>query len=182
VHRIRDGSIKRILIAFGGVDPNNATSLVFESLIKLNNQDISMDLIISNRNPHHDVLDKRCKHLSIATLYKQPANIAEIMIKADLAIGAAGMMMWERCCVGLPSLLISIAENQVKLSEYLDLIGVACFVGSLADIHIEKKLIDKVSFFLHHEDEVKRLGINSFNLMGNNGQMHRDSVVKAMMS
>ena len=38
--------------------------------------------------------------------------MAELMTRADLAIGAGGVMSWERCCLGLPTIAIDIAENQ----------------------------------------------------------------------
>ena len=39
------------------------------------------------------------------------------MLRADICIGASGMSMWERCCMGLPSLTITIANNQKKLQK-----------------------------------------------------------------
>jgi RimJ/RimL family protein N-acetyltransferase len=38
--------------------------------------------------------------------------MAELMAEADMAIGAGGSTVWERCCVGVPSLSLSMAENQ----------------------------------------------------------------------
>jgi spore coat polysaccharide biosynthesis predicted glycosyltransferase SpsG len=38
--------------------------------------------------------------------------MAELMEAADLSIGAGGSTLWERCCLGLPTLAVSIAENQ----------------------------------------------------------------------
>jgi RimJ/RimL family protein N-acetyltransferase len=38
---------------------------------------------------------------------------------SDLSIGASGSTSWERCCLGLPSIVINIAENQVEGSEAL---------------------------------------------------------------
>ena len=54
--------------------------------------------------------------------------------KADLAIGAAGINSWERCCLGLPSLVVAIADNQLENTRNLVEAGAAVQVLSL--IHI----------------------------------------------
>ena len=43
--------------------------------------------------------------------------MAELISKCDLAIGAAGTTAWERCCLGLPSIIITIADNQTAVAE-----------------------------------------------------------------
>ena len=41
------------------------------------------------------------------------------MEAADLSVGAGGVSTWERMCVGLPSVIVSIAENQRPACEAL---------------------------------------------------------------
>jgi spore coat polysaccharide biosynthesis predicted glycosyltransferase SpsG len=50
-------------------------------------------------------------------------NMSELMTNADLAIGAGGSTSWERCCLGLPTLLFVTADNQQKIAENLQNIG-----------------------------------------------------------
>ena len=45
--------------------------------------------------------------------------MAEIMSKADLCVGAAGSTSWERCCLGLPALIVPIANNQKEIAKSL---------------------------------------------------------------
>ena len=45
--------------------------------------------------------------------------MAEIMSKSDLCIGAAGSTAWERCCLGLPTITLVIADNQREIAEQL---------------------------------------------------------------
>ena len=62
-------------------------------------------------------------------LYVQVDNIAEIMADADISLGAGGSTTWERMAVGLPSLVVTLAENQVAFTkelhkkEYINWIG-----------------------------------------------------------
>ena len=50
--------------------------------------------------------------LKNSTYYQQTKNMAKIMNKADLAIGAGGIITWERCCLGLPSIVSIVSKNQ----------------------------------------------------------------------
>jgi len=117
--RKRDGNIKRILIFMGGSDPTNETAKALESIKLLNRTDITVDVVVGASNPHKEQVKQICDNLSNAAYYCQVSNMAELMVKADLAIGAGGSSNWERCCLGLPSLVITIAENQEELTQTL---------------------------------------------------------------
>ncbi|MCK4462656.1 MAG: UDP-2,4-diacetamido-2,4,6-trideoxy-beta-L-altropyranose hydrolase, partial [candidate division Zixibacteria bacterium] len=56
-------------------------------------------------------------------------NMAEMMARADLAIGGGGTTIWERCCLGLPSLVIVIAQNQAESTAFLDNKGIIHSLG-----------------------------------------------------
>ena len=58
-------------------------------------------------------------------------NISRLMLDADLAIGAGGSTSWERCCLGLPTLLYVLAENQRKIAESLEKLGAVKIVDNL---------------------------------------------------
>jgi spore coat polysaccharide biosynthesis predicted glycosyltransferase SpsG len=52
-------------------------------------------------------------------------DMAARMSLADLSIGAAGGTSWERCCLGLPTLLVILAENQAAGAKALEASGAA---------------------------------------------------------
>ena len=54
-------------------------------------------------------------------------NMAEIMSKSDLCIGAAGSTSWERCCLALPTISLAIADNQIEIAEQLGKRNVAIY-------------------------------------------------------
>ena len=65
--------------------------------------------------------------------------MADLMDEADLAIGAASSASWERCTLGLPALLVTLADNQVAAERLLVEAGAAVSIGwhhavSAADI------------------------------------------------
>jgi spore coat polysaccharide biosynthesis predicted glycosyltransferase SpsG len=53
------------------------------------------------------------------------------MAKADMAIGAGGSTNWERLCLGLPSVVITLADNQVLVNKYLQKIGLIKLIGDV---------------------------------------------------
>lgn len=61
------------------------------------------------------------------------SDMARLMTDSDLAIGAAGSTSWERCALGLPSILLVLAENQRSLAEGLHRQGAAIAVSSAGE-------------------------------------------------
>jgi RimJ/RimL family protein N-acetyltransferase len=61
------------------------------------------------------------------------------MAAHDLCIGAGGTSVWERFCVGLPTIVIPIAFNQQKSAETLGRHGKIIFLG--ADDELERALV-----------------------------------------
>ncbi len=107
----RSGPVKRILIFFGGVDANNYTGRAIEALVNLGIPDLPVDVVIGSQHPCREHLETQCARQGF-TAHIQTSRMAELMAGADLAIGAGGSTTWERCCLGLPSLVISTVDNQ----------------------------------------------------------------------
>src|SRR3546814_20305276 len=50
-------------------------------------------------------------------LHRQVPYMAELVARADVGIGAGGAAMWERCYLGLPTITVKCADNQVRTTE-----------------------------------------------------------------
>jgi spore coat polysaccharide biosynthesis predicted glycosyltransferase SpsG len=61
-------------------------------------------------------------------------NMAQRMADSDLAIGAVGSTSWERCCLGLPTLMVVLAKNQQPSALALEAAQAARLVGTVGDI------------------------------------------------
>jgi UDP-2,4-diacetamido-2,4,6-trideoxy-beta-L-altropyranose hydrolase len=149
--RERNGEIKRILVYFGGSDPTNETQKAIDALQKLNRSDISVDIVIGQSYLHRSQLKRQIESPSNIQVHTQVNNMAKLMANADLAIGAGGSTTWERCCLGLPSLVGSIAKNQEKTLGDLATEGVVIFLGIMRKIEAE-------DIFKH----IKYLSLNLF--------------------
>jgi UDP-2,4-diacetamido-2,4,6-trideoxy-beta-L-altropyranose hydrolase len=124
------GIVRRILIFFGGSDPSNETTKALEAIGMLNRPDIAVDVVVGGGNPRRHELERLCRRYPGVTFYCQVDNMAELMSAADLAIGAGGTATWERCALGLPALVIALADNQVELAETAARRGMVFFLGS----------------------------------------------------
>lgn len=125
----RTGPVKRILVFFGGVDHHNLTGCVVSVFLTLNLEEIELDVVISSDSPHAAEIQSLAKlHNNITIHYSLP-SLATLMLKADLAIGAGGATTWERSCLGLPSLLITLAENQKPIAAELHRRGLVHWLG-----------------------------------------------------
>ena len=121
LERRRSPELKRILISLGGVDRTNVTGEVLEALANSAlAEDAELDIVMGSSAPHLESVKKQASQLPFqATVSVGVNDMAERMSRADLAIGAAGGTAWERCCLGLPSILLILADNQVAGTEAL---------------------------------------------------------------
>ncbi len=111
----KKGGIKKIFVFFGGVDINNMTGKVLGAIMGLIPETVIVDAVIGATNPHREKLKTLCDSVKNINLHIQVMDMAKMMAEADLGIGAGGTATWERCCLGLPTIAWSVAENQKKL-------------------------------------------------------------------
>jgi UDP-2,4-diacetamido-2,4,6-trideoxy-beta-L-altropyranose hydrolase len=123
------GPASRLLVNFGGVDSTNETARILGVLQDLVPASVSVDVVIGPSNPHGDELKALASVRSSTTLHAGTNRMAELMSQADASIGAGGSTTWERFCLGLPSLVIAVAENQVPTSQYLGKLGAIDYIG-----------------------------------------------------
>jgi hypothetical protein len=134
----RDGSVKRILIFFGGSDPTNETTKALDAVATLNRPDIAVDVVVGSTNPYKEQIRKRCA-ISLSTIFHcQVENMAVLMAEADLAIGAAGSTSWERCALGLPTIAIAVADNQISIASSLAASKALIYLGPSKDVTAKK--------------------------------------------
>ena len=112
----RSGHVRRVLVFFGGVDAGLHTVHAVEALAALGRRDLQVDVVVGAEHAQRQEIEARCAALSF-TCHVQTRQMADLMAAADLALGAGGSASWERCCVGLPALVVPVAENQKRLVE-----------------------------------------------------------------
>lgn len=116
LQRRQHGKLEHILVMFGGIDPSNHAGQVLEVLKQLTLPDVSrIDVVISSRAPALSSVLALAQTMPVNTfVHTDVSNMAQLMANADLAIGAGGGATYERLFLQLPSLLMPIADNQIK--------------------------------------------------------------------
>jgi UDP-2,4-diacetamido-2,4,6-trideoxy-beta-L-altropyranose hydrolase len=127
---------KQLLINMGGVDIDNVTENVLDKLKLCNlSSDINITVVMGGSAPHLESVKSKAITLPYKTEVKVDVhNMAEIMANTDIAIGAAGATTWERCCLGLPTIQIVIAKNQITIAKSLVESGAIKLLKSIGSI------------------------------------------------
>jgi len=110
--------VQRILISMGGGDPKNYTLKALELLKEVGFKG-AIDIVLGFKSFNIEVVQEYIASLQNACTIHTNANMSQLIYDADLAIGAAGSSVWERCCLGLPSILFNLADNQNNISKAL---------------------------------------------------------------
>jgi UDP-2,4-diacetamido-2,4,6-trideoxy-beta-L-altropyranose hydrolase len=124
--RTRDGTVERILIFFSGADAPDVTS---RAVLGVAGIGLPVDVVVGAAYPHLGGLEEIVAGQPATRLHVNTAAMAELMDEADLAIGAASSASWERCALGLPALLVTLADNQVDAERLLVEAGAAESIG-----------------------------------------------------
>lgn len=154
--RIRDGIIRNILVFFGGSDKDNVTMKALLAIRNVNRPDITVDVVVGASNPHQEGIKNFCDENANMRFHCQISYMAKLMHAADLAIGAGGTTTWERCFLGLPAIVIAIAENQVQISEDCASLGILQYAGKYDHVTIDK-INDLIKIFLQQPQYALRL-------------------------
>ena len=116
-HEFRNSAphkVKEVLVFMGGVDLENYTMKVLNSLLLCSLPNCSVNVVIGDSHPDLLGVQAICEKQGFHC-FVQTQKMANLMMSADLAIGAGGTAVWERCYLGLPSIALVVAENQKKL-------------------------------------------------------------------
>ncbi|WP_310829669.1 UDP-2,4-diacetamido-2,4,6-trideoxy-beta-L-altropyranose hydrolase [Paenibacillus pedocola] len=161
----RDGSINRILVFFGGTDPTHETLKTLQVLTKRQYSNLHLDVVVGEKNTNKDVIEHICNPMPNAFFHCQIDYMAELMRKADLAIGAGGSSTWERCYLGLPSLSIVTADNQREITKRVHEKGATCCLGDSAEVTAQR-IEHGINSMLASPSLVKEMSEQALQLMG----------------
>ena len=119
--------LQRLLVTMGGVDKDNATGQVLAALHSCClPSDLRVTVVMGPHAPWLAQVQTQASKMPWPTeVLVGVDNMAQLMANSDMAIGAAGTTSWERCCMGLPSFLLVLAENQLMVAYELEKTGAA---------------------------------------------------------
>ena len=137
-----------MLVTLGGSDPENVTADVIRALEVTAIDKLEVKVIAGGDNPHIESLERAASQSKTdISLLKNVTNMPELMAWADVAISGAGSTCWEMCLLGLPAIVIDLAENQRTVARELDRRGAAIHLGG-ADDALPKQIANKLACLL----------------------------------
>lgn len=166
------GAVRDVLITFGGEDTKNMTPRILAALTeeypKLHKK------VIVGRGFKNIAEIVRAKDAQTELIfYAQPERIKELMLAADIAISAAGQTLYELVRLGVPTIAVTVAKNQIKHSRFLSRAGCLLSVGG----YREKKLVKNIFGYLNSLNYTRRRRISRMAKKMVDGQGARRAVV-----
>ena len=151
--------LKRIFVFCGGSDPQNLTQQVIDEIACAELSNIAVDVVVGAQNKTFD-REAALKLNANIEIHNAGGKFARIMSIADLAIGAGGTTSWERMCLGIPSIVASIAENQNSACEKLGRDGLINYLGTQSSLKpgaIREAVFEAKNKYPSLFDQVERL-------------------------
>ena len=187
-HRLRLKAIEKrnnssntqyILVSVGGSDEANVTETILYGLIPVlaSFSSVHLDVVMTAVSPHLSKIKTIADSHSRMHLHIDVENIADLMLKADLSIGACGTTSWERCCLGLPTVTLTVADNQVAITESLAKHGAIISLGSASDI-TARDITNEVESVIKDHEKYKALVEKCFSVCDGLGVQKVGEILK----
>ena len=107
-----------MLISFGGADPDDVTGRALKAIVRTNAA-VAVDVVVGSGYVHFSSLQDQANGRSNVRVYRGVPTLAPLLAQVDLAVGGCGVSAWERLSLGIPSLVITLAENQRPIAGQL---------------------------------------------------------------
>ena len=160
LQRRQTSGLKHLLITMGGVDQPNATGQTLQALKNCPlPPDCRITVVMGLTAPWLEDVK------ALAAQMPWPTNVlvnipdmAQRMADSDLAIGAAGSTSWERCCLGLPTLMVVLAANQRDIASALDRAGAAMALELTSQEQFATQLQGAILQLVRNQAAIRNLG------------------------
>ena len=114
----RGEPVGRVLVSLGLTDVEGITGRVVERL-RPKVSEVGIDVVLGAEAPSLSSLAKIARRDTRIALHVDSPLMARLTAEADIGVGAAGSSTWERCTLGLPTLMVVLAENQRAAAQTL---------------------------------------------------------------
>ncbi|MGE0093998.1 MAG: UDP-2,4-diacetamido-2,4,6-trideoxy-beta-L-altropyranose hydrolase [Alphaproteobacteria bacterium] len=122
----------RLLVSFGGTDPDNATGRFLAALAAKPLNGWAVDIMLGRGARHvADVMEAVERASGDIRLHLDSPDVAALLVNADLAVGAGGVSALERCCIGLPAVILVLADNQRDPAAAVSDVGAASLASNV---------------------------------------------------
>ena len=159
---------QNLLITLGGADPDNQTQKVINAVKILDQKSQKICILIGASNPHYPNILETIENDQNIRIIKNTGNMPELMAWADVAVTAGGSTCWETSFMGLPSIILILADNQRRIARGLASLGVSECLGWYEDVS-EKEIADALSSLIGNIKKRSQMGIKGRKLIDGKG-------------
>jgi len=170
--------LQRVLVFFGGTDQANHTATALHALSAGSHDQLVVDVVLGRSAPHLAAIKQQVQRRAHTQLHCGLPNLAGLMMRADLAIGAAGTASWERAALGLPAIITPVADNQRQGAEAIAKAGAAILVGWPTAEDAMEHLVASIQGCIQNPDLLPLLSDRARNLGDGRGL---DRIVTTML-
>ena len=160
--------VKSIFVYFGSTDSFHLTELAAKTLSNNSFDNIKINILTSKGNPKYKKILSIINNKGNFALLESSPNLAKIMSSNDLCIGAGGVSNLERLCLGLPAIVISVAENQFDSCSSYEKKGYIYYLGHASEV-TEKALYDKIINLLKYPSNLQKQSDKGMSLVDGKG-------------
>lgn len=129
-----DGAVRGVLVFFGGTDPTDETGKVLDVLTAAEFAHLVVEVVLGPNHPRPERVRAQSAARANVTLHESLPSLAAALSRVDIAFGAGGATTWERLCLGVPTLMTCIADNQRPAAVALHEAGVVTWIGDAGSV------------------------------------------------
>lgn len=174
----KNHDLKRVLVFMGGGDSTNETKKVICALDAFDTDKLHVDVVVGASNFHAESVRKLCDQRCWTTFHQNTPHMALLISSADLAIGTGGVAALERCFLGIPSIVMIIAKNQLDTTLDMDRAGALKCIGW--NSKVDSQDILKELHLLSNKDILSEMSKNAFSLFGEGTYEGVEGVIRHM--
>lgn len=104
--------VEKILITFGGTDPNNYTEKIL-NLLSCYNESIYIDVILGLGYKEKEYIKNKYKDSRNIRVVDSVTNISDYMYDSDIVITSGGRTMYEVASLGIPCMVLCQNEREL---------------------------------------------------------------------
>lgn len=177
--RPREGDVRRLLVSFGGADPTQGTERTLEALRMLDTDRPDVEVVSGPANPRAEAIQRATAALEGVRFRRAVKDMAGLMASSDLAVGAAGSSTWERCCLGLPAVMIVTADNQSAVAGSAVRHGFGQVLGRHDEVDAEGLSV-ALRALIRDRSRLREMSLASMRLVDGDGASRVAAVLKDM--
>jgi UDP-2,4-diacetamido-2,4,6-trideoxy-beta-L-altropyranose hydrolase len=127
-------NVRTLLLYFGASDRTGLTAKALRSALSLGMKRLRIDVVLPLNSSAITEIQAIALGEEQVILHQSLPSLAPLIRTADLAIGALGATSWERLCLGLPTIGVTTAANQLEVAKELSHAGLATWLGNVEDV------------------------------------------------